>query len=478
MKRKRQNSKEKGNFITLFQHLRNNCLDKANKIIFSRMQHLKYENHLISGLSPESFDFSEKIFGQGTFGRVFEAFYGNNFSKKYAIKCITIKRSKKMEENEFALNQFKSELQILETINKVSPKPSSILPFYGHFIKETIFKDYYYCFVFDFLEKSLSRHIFERNNNGHRFHISELRRFYTQILHGMAFLQSIGVSHRDLKPGNLMLDDQGNLKIIDFGISVNILELLKVQPEEDSSTTGSKVEINIRGTRGYFSPEILAHGNNNPMKLNSYKSDVFSFGLILLEAATFRKIDHQDDPAIQSKSVQRNLRIFYSSSDSYSTSKDSKDFKFMIDKLERCLEFDPERRPDFIELFKEDLKIERIPQHIWVEEQASALSQSTEFSNEIVRLKEENRALKYENTMLIKELTAINKKSAELNAECRKLNTLLTANNKKNVELIAECEKLNIIITIFQNKEEEEKKSYFRKNFLFNYQKGSTRIGR
>lgn len=90
-------------------------------------------------------------------------------------------------------------------------------------IQETVFKDRNYCFVYDLLEKSLRKFIRERKKVDQGFLISELRQFYAQLVHGF------GVSHRDLKPGNLMMDDQGNFRIIDFGSSVNILELLKSQ---------------------------------------------------------------------------------------------------------------------------------------------------------------------------------------------------------------------------------------------------------
>ena len=134
--------------------------------------------------------------------------------------------------------------------------------------------------------------------------------------------------------------------------------------------------VEMGGTEEYFSPEMLLQWKDpqaTQVELNSYKSDVFSFGLILLEAATFKKIEHQNDPERQRKNVQERLSLFASSADSNSTPKEKKDFKFLLAKLERCLEFDPQNRPNFLDLFKEDLEVERIPHHIWVEEQAPAV---------------------------------------------------------------------------------------------------------
>ena len=337
------------------------------------MNQITFINHLSSGLSPESFSILDKI-GEGSFGKVFKAVYGKDASKKYALKRITLKDSD--DNDEASLDEIKNELQILEKISKVTPKPASILPFHGYFIQESAFKDRDFCFVFDLLDKSLSKLISERKKSDDHFKVSDLRRFYQQLLHGMAFLQSIGVSHRDLKPGNLMMDGQGNFRIIDFGLSVNILELLKAQPQGQSSKTKTKVLIEMGGTESYFSPEMLLQWENpqvNEVELNSYKSDVFSFGLILLEAATFRKIEHPNNPAKQRTFVKENLQKFAATADSYSNAKEKKDFKFLLTKLERCLAFDPQNRPNFLDLFKEDLEVGRIPHHIWVEEQAPAV---------------------------------------------------------------------------------------------------------
>ena len=44
----------------------------------------------------------------------------------------------------------------------------------------------------------------------------------TQLAEGMAYLHSLGLMHRDLKPANLLIDACRNLKICDFGMSVDV----------------------------------------------------------------------------------------------------------------------------------------------------------------------------------------------------------------------------------------------------------------
>jgi serine/threonine protein kinase len=88
-----------------------------------------------------------------------------------------------------------------------------------------------------------------------------------------------GVLHRDLKPDNLMLGDDGRLKILDFGLA-------KLKPEAgiggmtDLPTKSRTEEGRIVGTVAYMSPE-QAEG-----KTLDTRSDIFSLGIVLYEMAT------------------------------------------------------------------------------------------------------------------------------------------------------------------------------------------------
>ncbi|PKA58446.1 G-type lectin S-receptor-like serine/threonine-protein kinase [Apostasia shenzhenica] len=75
------------------------------------------------------------------------------------------------------------------------------------------------------------------------------------------------IVHCDIKPENILLDDNYNVKVSDFGLA-------KMITAEDN---GHQNFISVCGTRGYLAPEWLS---NQPVTLNS---DVYSFGLVLLE---------------------------------------------------------------------------------------------------------------------------------------------------------------------------------------------------
>ncbi|CAJ0846084.1 16577_t:CDS:2 [Entrophospora sp. SA101] len=67
--------------------------------------------------------------------------------------------------------------------------------------------------VFEYLETDLKKYI--KNNNG----LSEIivKKFLWQLMNGVCFCHSHRILHQDLKPHNLLIDSNGNLKLADFG---------------------------------------------------------------------------------------------------------------------------------------------------------------------------------------------------------------------------------------------------------------------
>lgn len=102
-----------------------------------------------------------------------------------------------------------------------------------------------------------------------------------QIADGLAKAHELGIVHRDLKPENLIVSNE-MVKILDFGLAKIVLG-----GEEPSDTcTRSALQSEpgmIRGTIGYMSPE-QASG-----RTLDFRSDQFSFGLVLYEMATGRR---------------------------------------------------------------------------------------------------------------------------------------------------------------------------------------------
>ncbi|XP_072955768.1 uncharacterized protein [Typha angustifolia] len=130
--------------------------------------------------------------------------------------------------------------------------------------------------IYEFLpHQSLDKFLFNPNkcgqlNWGRRYKIIE------GIARGLLYLHEesrLKIIHRDLKTGNILLDQFMNPKISDFGLA-KLIDMEK--------TRG--VASRIAGTNGYMAPEYVMYGHM------STKSDVFSFGVLVLEIITGRRV--------------------------------------------------------------------------------------------------------------------------------------------------------------------------------------------
>lgn len=98
-----------------------------------------------------------------------------------------------------------------------------------------------------------------------------------QICSGLKEAHAQDIVHRDLKPENVMIDAQGNVKIMDFGIARSM--------EAGTRLTGSMV-----GTPAYMAPEQVA---GKPV---DYRTDIYSLGLMLYEMFTGSPAFRADNP--------------------------------------------------------------------------------------------------------------------------------------------------------------------------------------
>ncbi len=97
-------------------------------------------------------------------------------------------------------------------------------------------------------------------------------RYLQQIASALAQIHEVGILHRDLKPGNVMLRKDGSIALIDFGLAKRMRLQLEI--------TGSG---EIFGTPYYMSPE-QGHGNGIDLR-----SDIYSLGIIFYEMLTGEK---------------------------------------------------------------------------------------------------------------------------------------------------------------------------------------------
>jgi serine/threonine-protein kinase len=140
-----------------------------------------------------------------------------------------------------------------------------------------------------------------------------------QICAGLAAAHDIGFLHRDLKPANIMIDGDGNARILDFGLG---------------GLTDEFAEEEIRaGTPAYMSPEQIEGGQQ------SIQSDLYSLGLVLYELFTGKR-------AFEAPSLQELIKLRRSDPTPTTPTSLVKDLDPTIEKIiDRCLQKNPNERP-------------------------------------------------------------------------------------------------------------------------------------
>ena len=124
-------------------------------------------------------------------------------------------------------------------------------------------------FVMEFVEGESLGSMLKREG---KLSVEQSAKVIYQTAMGLATAHDRGVVHRDIKPGNLMINNRGAVKIADFGIALSNHDLSK-----KLTTTGEFV-----GTPGYLSPEVCL---GKPV---DQRSDIFSLGIVMFEMLTGR----------------------------------------------------------------------------------------------------------------------------------------------------------------------------------------------
>ena len=190
--------------------------------------------------------------GSGSFGSVYSCEKGGNI---YAIKIFNFS----YVFSEFSKgtdNRITREIKALKSVNH--PNVVSYIDD-GEFIDNDV--KYLYV-IMDYVDgEDLSKFI--KNNN---LNITDTISIFVNILHGVDAIHKQHIVHRDLKPANIYITQNGNVKILDFGLSKLI---------DFTSITSTGAEI---GSPLYMSPEQIKDGKNI-----DYRSDYYALGVILFE---------------------------------------------------------------------------------------------------------------------------------------------------------------------------------------------------
>ena len=201
--------------------------------------------------------------GEGSFGVIYSA--ENQISKeKFAMKKIIVNND---EDLKLFMNEF-------ELVNRFPHK--NILKIFGLCSKVLDFSTKVLYIQMELAITDWDKEIKNRFKTNSFYKENEIILILKQIVQSLSFLQEKGISHRDVKPQNILIFPENIYKVADFG-------------EAKEMKISNKQLETLRGTELYMSPILfttLRNTSKNNVQHNTYKSDVFSLGYCILYAAT------------------------------------------------------------------------------------------------------------------------------------------------------------------------------------------------
>ena len=319
------NNNNYNNKITSQNKLNKNS--SSNKLKINPKLNSQYKS--ITSLNIDNYR-NIKVLGRGSYGKIYLV-EDITTKEKYAMKKLIL-------DDEFELKDNQDEFNMIMQISSSYPE-INIIHVYATETKP--FDEY--NFVFYVLmevancdwEKEL------QNRSKHKAYYSENELLYIMqsLVDTFAYLQQIGICHRDIKPQNILCFGEKGYKISDFGEAK-----FRKKWRYEQNTEGYTSMQTVRGTELYMSPILYNALKSEPGKgvnHNVFKSDVFSLGMCFLFASCL------DYKCLYDMRKVKNMNDVKNVVDKFLGNKYSNNIR---DILYIMLNLNEKERPDFIEL--------------------------------------------------------------------------------------------------------------------------------
>ncbi|GMI78372.1 wall-associated kinase 2 [Hibiscus trionum] len=280
------------------------------------------------------------IVGRGGFGTVYKG------TLKKGTE-VAIKKSRVVDQSQ--IKQFINEVIILSQINH-----RNVVKLLGCCLETEV-----PLLVYEFVSNgTLSDHIHCEDRESSISWVIRLR-IATESAQVLSYLHSAAstpIIHRDVKPANILLDDNYTAKVSDFGAS-------RLVPMDQT-----QLSTMVQGTLGYLDPEYLC-----TTQLTE-KSDVYSFGVVLVELLTGKTAHSFAGPEEERNLVShfdkslRNDRLFEILDEKVAKERAAEQIQEVAKLAKRCLSIKGVERPSMKEVAQELEDLRKLTcQHPWAE---------------------------------------------------------------------------------------------------------------
>lgn len=279
-----------------------------------------------------------EVIGKGTFGKIFSVKWKKN-NKYYAMKKEIL--------NEFEeVQKRKKNCKIIQSFVKKTAN-KGVINLYGNLCfknknkinittknifnenKNIKVNEYIFYELMEKAERDWDEEISVRSKYELYYTEKEIMNIINQLIITLSLLQKCHITHRDIKPQNILVSN-GQYKLCDFG-EIRVLK------------RDGLIVQRVRGSELYMSPILFKglHNNLIQVKHNTYKSDVFSLGMCLFYAASLTYGGVDSIRELDDMNEIKKILLTYLG-DRYSEK--------LIKLILMMLEVDENKRPNFIQL--------------------------------------------------------------------------------------------------------------------------------